>query len=317
MPTANMKVYVLDPYLNPVPVGIPGELYIGGCGLARGYLDRPELTAEKFIPDPFSTRSSPIGPSQVDRASGERLYRSGDLVRYLPDGNLEFLGRMDNQVKLRGFRIELGEIESLLNQYPGIRQAVANVREDQPGDHRLVVYLVADSGNDIDPSEIREYLKAFLPAYMLPSTYVFMEAFPTTSSGKVDRRALPIPDIVHQPSGASQGAPQTPLEQVLAGIFSQVLGVTSISVHDNFFDMGGHSLLAIRLSSQIGETFDLEIPMRTVFESPTVAEMAEQMLANPENREKVEDTARLLLEIAQLSEAEASKLLDQIKRRPE
>jgi acyl-coenzyme A synthetase/AMP-(fatty) acid ligase/acyl carrier protein len=315
LPTANLKVYVLDPYLNPVPVGAPGELYIGGRGLARGYLNRPELTAEKFIPNPFAKQNDGTPVYRVYPSPGDRLYRTGDLVRFLPDGNLDFLGRIDNQVKLRGFRIELGEIESILNQHPGVRQAVAIVKQERTGDSRLVVYLIPNPEASSDPAALTEYLKARLPAYMLPSAFVFLDAMPLTTSGKVDRRALPATATVHSPNLSSQDVPRTPLEQVLAGIFSQVLGVQSVGLYDNFFDLGGHSLLAIRLNSHITDVFKLEMPLRSIFEAPTVAELAERMLATPGESQRIEKAAQLLIEVAELSETEAYSRLDQIKKR--
>ena len=258
-PIVNTQTYILDHHLQPVPIGIAGELHIGGDGLARGYLNRPQLTQEKFIPNPFSNSQS------------ERLYKTGDLARYLSDGNIEFLGRLDNQVKIRGFRIELGEIESILNTHPQIQQAVVTAREDIPGNKRLVVYVVT-SDESLSSNKLREFLKPKLPEYMVPSAFVTLDTFPLTPNGKIDRKALPAPDgeITREHEYV---APRTPREEIIANIFASVLGVQAIGIHDNFFELGGHSLLATQLISRLREAFELEIPLRIVFESPTVAQL--------------------------------------------
>jgi amino acid adenylation domain-containing protein len=230
-PIANTQVYVLDAHRQPVPVGVTGLMYIGGDGLARGYLNQPEMTAEKFIPHPFQ----PEG----------RIYNTGDLARYLPDGRIECLGRADNQVKLRGFRIELGEIEALLNQHPALRQAVVIVREDTPGEKRLVAYFTSD--NPPSARELSKFLRGALPAYMIPAAYVPLEAFPLTPNGKVNRKALPAPALHSAESVKAIQPPTTPTESLIAGIWEQVLNVQQVSVFDNFFDLGGHSLLAMRV----------------------------------------------------------------------
>lgn len=261
-PVANTQLYVLDGRLQPVPIGVSGELYIGGDGVARGYLNRPELTAEKFIPDPF--RAEP-------RA---RLYRTGDLARHLPDGELEYLGRIDHQVKLRGFRIELGEIETVLGQRAGVREAAVIVREDTPGDQRLVAYTTAAAGQPAPTGEeLRDYLKGKLPEHMVPTAFVALDALPLTPNGKVDRKALPAPD--HARAGANYTAPQTPGEEALAEIWAAVLGVERVGVYDNFFELGGHSLLVTQVVSRVRETLGVELPLRSLFESPTVAGLAE------------------------------------------
>jgi amino acid adenylation domain-containing protein len=264
-PIANTQVYILDPYLNPVPIGVPGELHIGGDGLARGYLNRPELTAEKFIPNPFS----------ADPAS--RLYKTGDRARYLPDGNIEFLGRFDHQVKIRGFRIELGEIEAVLGRHPAVREAVVAVREDDPGAKRLVGYVVARSPGQPAASELRDYLKDKLPEYMIPAAFVFLDALPLTPNGKLDRKALPKPgpdDLT------ADVAPRTPIEQWLREIWAEVLGVERVGVHDNFFDRGGHSLMGIRLINEICKELQIDMPLRRLFECPTIATLAESLEAD-------------------------------------
>jgi acyl carrier protein len=255
--------------LRPVPVGIHGELYIGGNGLARGYLNSPELTSEKFIPHPFSDQA------------GARLYKTGDLARYLPDGSIEFLGRLDHQVKIRGFRIELGEIETILAQHPAVRDSLVIVREDIPGDKRLVAYIVAQEQLDHEQvvSDLRGFVRAKLPAYMVPSAFVALEAMPLTPNGKVDRSALPVPGHTSAELEGKSEAARTPTEELLAGIWSEVLDVKEVSVHDNFFDLGGHSLLATVLISRIRNAFHMELPLHVLFEAPTLAELAEQIEA--------------------------------------
>ncbi len=266
-PIANTCVYILDPNMQPVPVGIPGELYIGGDGLARGYLSRPKLTAERFVSDPFNTDP------------GARLYKTGDLVRYRPDGNIEYLGRMDFQVKIRGYRIELGEIEAVLGQYPGIGETAVVLREDTPGDRILVAYVVPrEKGKEqIPASELRRYLQEKLPDYMVPSAFVTLEAMQRTSSGKVDRKALPVPERVPPGLKGMHSAPRTPMEEILAGIWSETLGLERIGIHDNFFELGGHSLKATRLISRVRKVFEADIPLRCLFNSPTVAGLAEHI----------------------------------------
>ncbi|MBV7338365.1 amino acid adenylation domain-containing protein [Chloroflexi bacterium TSY] len=233
-PIANTQIYLLDKHLQPVSPGVVGELYIGGDGLARGYLNRDELTAEKFGQHPF------------DESPNARLYATGDLARYLPDGRIECLGRSDSQVKLRGFRIELGEIEATLNQQAGIRQAAVVVCEDGPGDKRLVAHLVAEEEQP-SVSELRNGLRQYLPEYMIPATFIFLDAMPLTQNGKVDRKALPAPDGQEVLSEQEYVAPQTPVEIELASIWSDILNAPQVGLHDNFFDLGGHSLLATRM----------------------------------------------------------------------
>ncbi|WP_144569749.1 non-ribosomal peptide synthetase, partial [Bacillus pseudomycoides] len=252
----DLEVYVLDNCQQPVPIGVSGELYIGGAGLARGYLKRPELTAERFIPHPFS--SDP----------GARLYRTGDLARYLPDGNLDYLGRIDHQVKIRGFRIEIGEIESALNAHASVKEAVVIVREDQPGGKRLVAYVVGD-GN---VGEWRDYLKAELPSHMVPSGFVMMEAIPLTANGKVDREALPVPEEREIESNCV--APRNGKEETLATIWKQVLGIKKVGIHDNFFEIGGDSILSIQIVSRAKQA-GLHLTPKQMFEHQTIAELAQ------------------------------------------
>jgi amino acid adenylation domain-containing protein len=262
-PIANLRVHLLDAALRPAPVGVPGELHIGGVGLARGYLNRPGLTAERFIPDPFGGEP------------GARLYKTGDLAAHNPAGVLEFLGRNDHQVKLRGFRIELGEIETHLALHPAVRQAVV-VLAGHAGRHDdalLVAYLECDREAAPSPSELDAQLKAKLPEYMIPAAYVVLTELPLTSNGKVDRAALPAPE-----GSEGQGqytAPRTPVEEVVAQIWAEVLGAGRVGIHDNFFQLGGHSLLGTRLISQLSRAFEVDIPLRALFDRPTVAELSE------------------------------------------
>ncbi len=257
-PIANTRAYVLDAHLRPVPVGVAGELYVGGLGLARGYHARPGLTAEQFVADPFSGES------------GGRLYRTGDLARYRPDGVIECLGRVDGQVKIRGYRVELGEVESALLSHPEIREAAAAARDESTGEKRLVGYVVPRGAA---PSEaaLREWLKEKLPEYMIPSAFVVLDAMPMTPNGKIDRKALPDPDPAAADGPASYVPPRGPIEEALVAIWSEVLGRSRVGVHDNFFEMGGHSLMAAQLLSRVRETFGVEPPLNDFFEAPTVS----------------------------------------------
>jgi amino acid adenylation domain-containing protein len=262
-PIANTQVYVLDARLQPVPVGVPGELYIGGDGLARGYLNRPELTAEKFIPHPFSS---------IPEA---RLYKTGDLVRYRPNGALECLGRLDHQVKVRGFRIELGEVEAVLQTHPMIAAAVVVAREDAPGDKRLVAYLVAHAGQEFAAAEVRRFLKAHLPDYMIPTALVPLEALPLTPNGKVDRQVLPAPTRVYETSRGDATEATLPIHRQLIQIWEELLDVRPIRVTDDFFDLGGHSLLAARLVERIEQAFGKKIPLTTFHAGATIESLAQ------------------------------------------
>ncbi|HEY0602079.1 MAG TPA: amino acid adenylation domain-containing protein, partial [Herpetosiphonaceae bacterium] len=288
-PIANTQIYILDQHLRPVPVGVPGELHIGGVQLARGYLDRPVLTAERFIPDPFSDQPN------------ARLYRTGDLARFLPDGAIEYLGRLDFQVKVRGFRIELGEIESALLQHPAIHEAVVVARQDT-ADTQLVAYVVAEQENKgtkeqtdaqnqewrtqnlgveengsrvlVLGSALREFLAQRLPEHMIPSVFVPLDALPLSPNGKLDRKALPAPDAAHRASTAEYIAPRTPLEAELARIWAEVLGLEQVGVHDNFFDLGGHSLKAIQVLSRIRDSLQVDVSLHRLFQSPIIADLA-------------------------------------------
>ncbi|MCC9024348.1 amino acid adenylation domain-containing protein [Bacillus nakamurai] len=258
-PIWNTQVYVLDAALQPVPPGIAGELYIAGAGLARGYYNRPDLTAERFVADPF-------GPA------GARMYRTGDLVRWREDGSLDYISRADHQIKIRGFRIELGEIETVLSAYPGMMQAAAVVREDQPGDKRLAAYVVAK--HNLDIAELRAYMGESLPDYMVPSAFVQLEELPLTPNKKLDRSALPAPDFA---AVLSERGPRTPQEEILCELFAEVLGLARVGIDDGFFELGGHSLLAGRLMSRIRETMGAELGIGRLFDTPTVAGLAAQL----------------------------------------
>jgi surfactin family lipopeptide synthetase C len=258
---ANTQVYILDQELRPTPIGVPGELYIGGDGLAQGYLNCPELTAEKFVPNPFSN------------VSGQRLYKTGDLVRYLPDGNIEFLGRIDNQVKIRGFRIEPGEIEAVLAQSPDIKGAAVVVSEDPLGNKCLIAYVIPDQ-DEPSVDKLRSFLKEKLPHYMIPAAFVMLKAFPLNPNGKLDHKALPEPDLLSQNGSATLVAPRNPFELQLTQIWAEVLNTPLVGVQDNFFDLGGHSLLAVHLMARIQQHFGKKLPLASLFEGPTVEQLA-------------------------------------------
>jgi amino acid adenylation domain-containing protein len=275
-PISNSQVYLLDRHMQPVPVGVPGELYMGGAGLARGYLKRPDLTAERFVPNPFASTEYRVPSTELVPHSGERLYKTGDLAAYLPDGNIQFLGRLDHQVKLRGFRIELGEIEAVLRQHSAVRDAVLMVREDVAGDKRLVAYVVAVQA--ITSADLRGYLREHVPEYMVPSAFVLLENLPLTPNGKLDRRSLPAPEL-DWGDGREYVAPRSPVEEALVGIWASVLGVERVGVHDNFFELGGHSLLATQALSRVRDVLHVEMPLRRIFETPTVAKLGESVEA--------------------------------------
>jgi len=296
-PLPNVRAYVLDHHMQPVPQGVAGDLYIGGKCVARGYLDRPELTAAAFIPDPFGADA------------GARLYRTGDVARYLADGQIEFLGRQDQQVKVRGFRIELGEIETALREHEGVREAVVAARASAHGDTHLTAYVVAAQGRAPTGGELRAFLKEKLPEYMLPSAYLVLDKLPLTPHGKVDRRALPQPEGAARELDAPFVAPRNAVEEVLSEIFAEVLGVGRVGVNDNFFELGGHSLLATRVASRVRKAFQPDLPLRKIFEAPTVGALAEFLVAGEPSPGQLEKTAEMLQRIESLSADDLEELL--------
>ena len=263
-PIANIQIYLLDRYLSPVPMGVTGEVYIGGVGVGRGYFNRPDLTAERFIPNFFSSEPA------------ARLYKTGDLARYLLNGDIEYIGRIDNQIKLRGFRIELGEIEAVISQYPAVRESVVVVREDSVDSQRIVAYVVAQKEQTLTIPELRSFLESKLPNYMVPAAFVILEALPLTPNGKVDRKALPVPEL-KQISSSNIVPPSTPIENLLAGIWAEVLAIDKVGINNNFFELGGHSLIATRVISQIRQVFQVELPLRYLFEKPTVSGLGKEI----------------------------------------
>jgi acyl-CoA synthetase (AMP-forming)/AMP-acid ligase II/acyl carrier protein len=287
-PVANTQTYILDEQLNPVPVGVAGELHLGGVQIGLGYHNRPDLTKEKFIPDPFT-------PDPL-----RRLYKTGDLARYLPSGDIEYLGRLDYQVKLRGFRIELGEIESVLSQHPSVREAVVVAREVRSGDKQLVAYLVTTTPAPTHIS-LRDHLRKQLPEYMVPAVFVNLDELPLTSSGKVDRKALPEPE--KEPREQTlYVAPRNETEAKLAEIWAYVLSVKQVSIHDNFFELGGHSLLALKAVSRIRQQLGIDLPLATIFEIPNVAQMAVKLSE---------------IQVSSLGDDELAKLLQEIEGTPQ
>ena len=283
-PNSNVRTYVLDNGLQPVPVGVVGELHIGGVGLGRGYRNRPELTAEKFIPDPF-------------RGGKERLYRTGDRVRYLPDGNLEYVGRVDEQIKLRGFRVELGEVEAALRGIAGVREAVVRLREDLPGQPRLIGYAAVDPARPPSAGDLRRFLREVLPAHMVPSAFVLLESLPRTPAGKLDSDALPRPEPERPEFDDAFRGPRTPIEETLTNIWRQLLGIDRVGVHDNFFDLGGHSLLATQVIARAREALGVDLPLRDLLSNPTVEDLA--LIVAQRQAESVEpaELERLLSEV--------------------
>jgi acyl-coenzyme A synthetase/AMP-(fatty) acid ligase/acyl carrier protein len=293
-PIGDRKVYLLDHNLQRVPMGVAGEIYIGGKGVARGYLNQPMLTHKKFIDNPF--------------LAGDTLYKTGDLARRLTDGNLEFLGRIDNQVKIRGFRIELGEIETILTNHSEIREAIVTIREDVPGNKSLVAYIVPQN-YQLTAHDVRNFLSQKLPNYLIPNAFVFLDKFPLTPNGKINRLGLPVADISRQNLGVEFVAPRTSTERELVTIWTEVLQLTKVGVYDNFFELGGHSLLATQLISRLKETFEIEFPFRYLFENPTISQLAEQVVNQQIELVKGDELAQILGEIDELSEDEAARQL--------
>lgn len=310
-PFSNTQIYILDSYLQPVPIGVSGEIYIGGASLARGYHNRPELTAEKFIHNKFSNQPE------------ARLYKTGDLARYLPDGNIAFIGRADNQVKIRGFRIELGEIEAVLSQHSAVSKAVVIAREDEPRNKKLVAYVVQKpSITALEITQVRDFLKQKLPQYMIPSAFVLLPQLPLLPNGKVDRRCLatsrfastlPKPDATITTFQDAFVPPRNAIEEVLAGIWANILRVKQVGIHDNFFDLGGHSLLATQVISRIRETFKLDLPLRCLFESPTVAELSPRLIAHEAKPGMTAKIAQIVKQLEGMSAEEAKQALENRK----
>ncbi|RCJ21837.1 hypothetical protein A6770_04165 [Nostoc minutum NIES-26] len=336
-PIANQQIYILDTYLQPVPIGVPGELYVGGAGLSRGYLNRPDTTAEKFIPHPFSDET------------GARLYKTGDLARYQPDGNIEFLGRLDEQVKIRGFRLELGEIETVLRQYPGVAEAavvVQNNTDDEASQKRLIAYLVPkehqqllefsssvgeeslyeilfpqgevnlhEDNQQLSAKNLRSYLSRHLPDYMIPSVFVTIPQMPRTPNGKLDYRALPALDAasLSLEHDVTYVPPSTALEEVLVGIWREILQVERVGIHDNFFELGGHSLLAIQVISRIRDIFNVEIPVHNLFEATTIAKLSQLLIARETKLGQIEKIAQVFQKIAAMSTQQLQATLQQKK----
>ncbi|HEU5382323.1 MAG TPA: amino acid adenylation domain-containing protein [Ktedonobacteraceae bacterium] len=298
-PIQNTYIYVLDEHMQPVPIGVPGELYIGGTGLARGYIHQAAETAERFVSDPFS------------QIPGARLYRTGDLARYLSDGNIEFLGRTDRQMKIRGLRIEPGEIEATLLTHLSVRDAVIIGQKNAAGENRLVAYLVLQPDRTPEISELRSYMRSKLPEYMIPSLFIMLDALPLTPSGKINRHALPEPEEQHQVLEAVYEAPRNSVEEVLAILFAEILGLERVGINDHFFERGGHSLLATRLHSRIRDELQVELPLRSLFEAPTVARLSDLILRHSPQRATIEKTARVLLELAQLSDDDVEAFLQE------
>ncbi len=294
IPIPDLQVYILDAQRQPVPVGVPGEMYVGGAGLARGYLNRPDLTGERFVPDLLTGRD------------GAQLYRTGDLARFLPGRDIEYLGRVDHQVKIRGYRIELGEIESVLCQHPGVREALVMAREDTPGTKQLAAYLVTNSPRPA-LKEIREHLGKKLPDYMVPAAFVFLDKFPLTNNGKIDRKALPAPEQDRPELAAAYVAPRTELETALAGIWQEVLRVDRVGVHDNFFELGGHSILAVKAISRIRQQLAVDVSLSALFECATVAGMALRVVEMEAAKLDCGELAALLGEIEALDGNEVGR----------
>ncbi len=274
-PFPNTNIYILGPRFLPVPIGVPGELFIGGQGVTRGYLNKTELNAEKFLPDPFRQEAQ------------SRMYRTGDLARWLADGNVEFIGRIDDQIKIRGYRIEPGEIETILCQHPGVQAAVVIACEEISGNKYLAAYLVNKPNNSADASKLRKYLRERLPEYMIPTSFVFLKTFPLTSSGKVNRRMLPIPERTREQAGTMYIPAHNDLEAQIEKIWSKILGLNKIGMLDNFFNLGGHSLLALHVIMQIEANLNFRIPFRVIFENPTIRELAEYIHSKKQNEQSV------------------------------
>ncbi|HEU4323407.1 MAG TPA: amino acid adenylation domain-containing protein [Roseiflexaceae bacterium] len=324
VPVDNALVYILDPHMRPVPINVPGELYIGGVGLARGYIGRPDLTAERFVPNPLGTGDWGLGAGEENQEPGSdnsklktqnsRLYRTGDLCRWLPDGQLEFLGRIDHQVKLRGFRIELGEIEAVLAEHPAVRAAVVVMRADATGDPFLAAYVVpqADEAPAALVPALRAHLGVTLPDYMVPAAFMLLHMLPLTPSGKVDRKALPAPD--HSTAARPMVAPRTPVEKALAKLWADVLGRETVGVEDSFFEIGGHSLKATQLISRLREIFHTPLSLRDVFQATTVAALAQVVVAHETQPGQADKIALTWLRLQSITPEERQRMLEHMRK---
>jgi acyl-coenzyme A synthetase/AMP-(fatty) acid ligase/acyl carrier protein len=269
IPFPNYQVYIVDKYFQPVPIGVTGELLIGGIGISRGYAKRPSITAEKFIPDLFSGRQ------------GGRLYRTGDMVRFLSDGNIEFLGRSDFQVKIRGHRIELGEIESVMRNIHGMKKAVVTVQLVSPGDHRLVAYVEPYKNMSLNKTSIREYLSKYLPNYMVPNFIIMMEEIPTLPNGKINRNALTAPDINEPDLIREIKKPRNDCERLILEIWKSILNINEISIQDDFFELGGHSLMATQIVTRIRNQFGVDLSLRIFFDKSSIEQLSNHILSQP------------------------------------
>jgi amino acid adenylation domain-containing protein len=297
-PLANVPIYLLNAAMQPVPIGMQGEIYIGGVALARGYVNQPGLTAEKFVPDPFSGRE------------GARLYKTGDLAQFSIGGEIDFLGRIDHQVKIRGFRVELEEIERFLLTHPAIQETVVTVHENGAGDKRLAAYVTLKPRQSANATQIRHHLRERLPEYMVPTWFVVLNSLPMTHTGKIDRKALPVPTNENLGPEQEYLAPRTPTEEIVAAIFAELLQKSPIGILDNFFESGGHSLLAVQLASRLRETFQVEVSLRKIFEDSTVAGLAAALLERDDERLRVERTAELMTKLAAISDDQAETMLE-------
>ncbi|MDZ8237953.1 MAG: amino acid adenylation domain-containing protein [Nostoc sp. ChiQUE01a] len=299
-PIANTQLYILDQYLQPVPTGVAGELHIGGVGLARGYLNQPELTALKFIPNPFS------------KQAGDRLYKTGDLVRFLPSGDIEYIGRIDNQIKIRGFRVELGEIEAVINQHPSVSASMAIVREHKPGNHNLIAYITLHPNKTLTIPELRRFLQNKLLDHMVPTAFMILEAFPLTSNGKVDRQALPTLDALRPELEVAYVVPQTEVEKTIASVWQKALNLEKIGIHDNFFEIGGHSLLLVTVHSKLQEILKVELSTLDLFRYPTINSLAEYLSSSANQTASLQETD-IQTEKISAGKAQQRKRLQKIK----
>ncbi|MCF2149913.1 amino acid adenylation domain-containing protein [Desmonostoc muscorum LEGE 12446] len=299
-PIPDLQVYLLDSYQQPVPIGIPGELHVGGVGLARGYLNQPELTAQRFIPNPFSDKE------------GDRLYKTGDLVRFLPNGDMEYIGRIDNQIKIRGFRVELGEIEATIIQHPSVSASVVMLRENKPGNQSLIAYIILHPDKTLTIPELRRFLQNKLLDHMVPTAFMILKAFPLTSNGKIDHRALPMPDALRPELEVAYVVPQTEVEKTIASVWQKALNIEKIGIHDNFFEIGGHSLLLVTVHSQLQEILNAELSTLDLFRYPTINSLAEYLSSSANQTAFLQETD---IQIEKISDGKAQqrKRLQKIK----